>query len=153
MSLLEKIISGGQTGADRTALEVAEELGIPTGGWVPLGCWTDEGQDPTLVTRFHCEEHASPEWKPRTQANVADSDGTVWFGDKSPGYWCTRNAIRGEFWIENPDGKQLADWIVAHQIEVLNVAGNRKRKNPAIVGKVQVALREAISHLRSARLL
>lgn len=148
--LLEKVISGGQTGADRTALEIARALGIPTGGWVPRGWWTDEGQDPSLAV-FGCEEHASYEYAPRTQANVADSDGTVWFGHTSPGYWCTKKAIRGEHWLENPtDPEALVYWLVCNDIRVLNVAGNRVRMNPLIVAQVRGILGTALQELKDA---
>ena len=53
---LQKIISGGQTGADRGGLEAAEALGIETGGTVPLGFWTTDGKCPELVTRFKLKE-------------------------------------------------------------------------------------------------
>src|SRR5688572_27329961 len=106
-----KIISGGQTGADRTALEVGRALGLQTGGWVPKGCRTAEGSDYSLLA-FGCAEHPSPLYPPRTEANVADSDGTVWFGHRSPGYTCTRKA-----WlrlhkpsIENPTSAALRAW-------------------------------------------
>lgn len=49
--MIEKIVSGGQTGADQGGLEAAEELGIPTGGWAPAGYYTEQGKHKTLPNR------------------------------------------------------------------------------------------------------
>jgi hypothetical protein len=54
--LITKLVSGGQTGADRAALEAAESLGITTGGWAPRDFQTCAGKDLSLKTRFHLTE-------------------------------------------------------------------------------------------------
>ena len=85
--MLEKVISGGQTGADRAALEAAVTVGIPTGGWAPPGFMTSRGQDLVLRDQFHLEELvSSPQplsiaaaYVRRSMANVDDADGTVAF--------------------------------------------------------------------------
>lgn len=69
-----KIISGGQTGADRGALEAAFKLGRPYGGWVPRGGRAEDGVVPT---HFELWEHPSSDYPPRTYANVRDSDATL----------------------------------------------------------------------------
>lgn len=69
-----KIISGGQTGVDRGALEAALDLGVPHGGWCPRGRKAEDGRIPD---RFVLEETTSDKYPPRTAANVALGDGTL----------------------------------------------------------------------------
>ena len=84
VSRLTKIISGGQTGADRAGLEAAIELGLATGGNATHGFMTTDGPDPTLGTRFGLTEMASRPSLPqmyvmRSKKNVDDADATVAF--------------------------------------------------------------------------
>lgn len=145
--MITKLISGGQTGADRTALEVAESLGIPTGGWAPAGWRTDAGPAPELGTRFGLREHVDRNYRGRTYANVRDSDATIWFGDRtSPGGQCTWTAclLDGKIMYINPAAEELAAAIVDQNWEVLNIAGNRARTNPAVVAQVRFVLTQAL---------
>jgi hypothetical protein len=73
-SLIEKIISGGQTGADRDALDIAIELGIPHGGWLPKGRKTEEGP---LPEKYQLEEMRAASYEMRTVKNVLEADGTL----------------------------------------------------------------------------
>jgi len=72
--MLKKIISGGQTGADRAALDVAIKLGIPHAGWVPKGRIAENG---TIPNRYHLREMPTDSYEARTEQNVIDSDGTL----------------------------------------------------------------------------
>lgn len=141
-----QIISGGQTGADRTGLEVAQELGLRTGGLAPYGYRTDEGLDPTLSSTFGLTEHASAQYAPRTAANVQLADGTVIFGVASTGSCLTRDLCiaHKKPWIWNPTAEELRAWLIDHNIGILNVAGNRLRTNPQIVELVRTTLIEAL---------
>jgi hypothetical protein len=122
-----KIISGGQTGIDRLGLETARACGLPTGGYAPKDYRTENGPDPSL-RQFGLIETASSSCTPRTIANIRASDGTVLFGDTtSRGSADTIKfciAHRRPY-IENPTAHQLLEFIYAHNIRVLNVAGNR----------------------------
>src|SRR5688572_16393419 len=71
---MSKIISGGQTGVDRAALDVAIALGIPHGGWCPRGRVAEDGQIPA---RYQLTETESGDYAIRTQLNVRDSDATL----------------------------------------------------------------------------
>lgn len=71
---VEGIISGGQTGVDRAALDVAIDLGIPHGGWCPRGRRSEDGRVPD---GYGLTEHDSPLYVPRTRANIDGSDGTL----------------------------------------------------------------------------
>src|SRR4051794_16307480 len=72
--MLKKIISGGQTGVDRAALDVALELDLPCGGWCPRGRRSEDGAIPD---RYPLSETPSEEYPERTEWNVRDSDGTL----------------------------------------------------------------------------
>ena len=72
--MIKKIISGGQTGADRAALDVSIKLGIPHCGWVPKGRIAEDGP---LSERYLLKEMPTDSYAERTKQNVLDSDGTL----------------------------------------------------------------------------
>jgi hypothetical protein len=72
--MIKKIISGGQTGADRAALDVAIRLGIPYGGWIPKGRVAEDGP---LPDKYQLQEMPTNSYSKRTEQNVIDSDGTL----------------------------------------------------------------------------
>ena len=74
MSALRKVVSGGQTGVDRAALDVALDLGYEAGGWVPKGRRAEDGMIPE---RYRLNETPSRDYEQRTEWNVRDSDGTL----------------------------------------------------------------------------
>ena len=139
--MVKKIVSGGQTGADRAALDVAMELGIPHGGWVPKGRNTEEE---SLPDTYHMQEMPTDGYTERTEKNVLDSDGTliVSHGNLTGGSLYTQemamkhgrpclhidllktNAFKG--------ATDIHTWITQHGIKVLNVAGPRASKDPEI---------------------
>jgi hypothetical protein len=72
--ILKKIISGGQTGVHRAALDIAIDLGIPHGGWIPKGRITDKG---SLPEKYTLKELDTSSYSKCTEKNVVDSDGTL----------------------------------------------------------------------------
>jgi hypothetical protein len=74
-----KVVSGGQTGVDRAALDAAREAGIPTGGWCPAGGRAEDLEEPPGLLALYPElaETPSPNYAERTEWNVRDSDGTL----------------------------------------------------------------------------
>jgi len=142
------VISGGQTGADQGGLRAGRACGYRTGGTAPKGYRTDEGPMPDLLQAFGLVESIYASYSPRTWDNVRGSTGTVWFGDDtSPGGILTSSncwRLRRP-WLANPtSAAELRDWIEAHRITTLNVAGNRERTNPGIGVRVETFLREAL---------
>ncbi|HEY5122242.1 MAG TPA: putative molybdenum carrier protein, partial [Ignavibacteria bacterium] len=132
--MIKKIISGGQTGADRGGLEGARALGIETGGYCPKGYLTENGLDLTLKD-FGLIEINSKDYRERTIKNIEISDGTVIFDNvnekgklKSPGSVLTLNtAIKiSKPVVVNPDELTFKTWLIENNIHVLNVAGNRE---------------------------
>ncbi len=135
--MVKKIISGGQTGADRGGLVAGKFLDIETGGTAPPRFMTETGPNFSLKTSFGLVE-GEPDlevYPKRTCRNVKDSDGTLLMGDtNSPGSKLTLKYCRelNKPSIINPTPSDLSWWLVAYKIEVLNVAGNRESKNPGI---------------------
>jgi len=135
------IISGGQTGADRAALDAAMTLGLPHGGWICRGRKTEDGP---LSARYHLKELGSGRYRDRTEKNVLDSDGTVIFsfGPLQGGSALTEAlAIRHDrpcLFLNLAEISQeqataaLGAWLRQHQIRRLNVAGPRASNEPRI---------------------
>lgn len=136
---LKRVISGGQSGVDKTGLECARELGLETGGTAPKGYRTENGPDYSL-RGFGLVESPSSSYPPRTRANVANADATVWFGNVgSPGYLCTMKESyhHTKPFFSNPDLSEMR--MIADTYEVINVAGNRASTNPKVVQEVRAA--------------
>jgi hypothetical protein len=146
--LIEKIISGAQTGADRAGLDAALHLGLFVGGTVPRGRMTEDGPlSDDEMRRYNLVESKFMGYPSRTRANVRDSDGTVIFGDQlSPG---TQKTIRlcddlGTPFLANPTKEVFLGWSKAMGIRTLNVAGNRESRNPGIYERTLVFLLDAL---------
>lgn len=131
-SQLERIVSGGQTGVDRAALDVAIELGIPCGGWCPRGRRAEDGVIPAY---YPLAETASVHYRVRTRENVADSDGTLILSFGPPEVGTRHTAtFAGRFarplHIVDLNGKADVEavrrWLVISGIRTLNVAGPRE---------------------------
>jgi Circularly permutated YpsA SLOG family len=142
MIMLKKIISGGQTGVDRAALDAAIRLGIAHGGWVPKGRLTEEGP---LPSNYQMQEMPSEDYAARTEKNVLDSDGTLIISRGRPtgGTDYTRKMVLkyGKQLLhidlcmgQKPSeaGSLIGSWIEMNRIETLNVAGPRASSDPAI---------------------
>ncbi|MFO8239670.1 MAG: putative molybdenum carrier protein [Dissulfuribacterales bacterium] len=146
---ITKIISGGQTGADQAALDVAIEKGIPYGGWVPKGRLTEAGM---LLEKYQLKEMETASYPLRTEQNVIDSDGTliVSHGELTGGSAYTREMAEkhGKPWIhidadETPMKEAINliwSWIDENQVEVLNVAGARASKDTKIYPRARAIL-------------
>lgn len=139
--MIEKIISGGQTGADQGALDAAIRLGIDHGGWVPAGRRTEAGP---LPDKYRLTEMPTGEYSRRTEKNVVSSEATVIFshGALSGGSRLTRQLAEhhGRPWLHIDlttetafnAAQTLSDWIQRYDIRVLNVAGPRASQDPDI---------------------
>lgn len=148
--MIRKIVSGGQSGADRAALDVAIELGIDFGGWVPEGRLAEDGAIPDRYTNMI--EAPSPEPEIRTALNVKDSDATLVFshGDLVGGTQLTASTAQqtGKPWLHIdfarltvPDAvHEVARWLAAIRPATLNVAGPRASDDPIIYSKAKRVL-------------
>jgi hypothetical protein len=93
--MIERVISGFQTGADIAGIYAARDYGIPTGGAMPKGFLTEDGPRPDYAELYGAVELPTGDYAARARRNVADSDGTIWFGDwHSSGGVATLDACR-----------------------------------------------------------
>lgn len=141
--MIEKVISGGQTGADIGGVMAAARFGIKTGGWMPLGFLNQSGPHPEFADKYGFVQHQSAKYPPRTYLNVKESDGTIRiaYNFETSGEVCTLKAIqqyKKPFFDVNlnhaPSFKDVVDWVKRHNIKVLNIAGNSESSYSGISG-------------------
>jgi Circularly permutated YpsA SLOG family len=154
-----KIISGGQTGVDRAALDVAIERGMDWGGWCPKGGWAEDHPDPPgILTQYpKLKETPLPNPVQRTEWNVRDSDAALIITDSSglSGSIGTRRADRWahqhgkpELVVDATDAKAFAHtatWLAAQQKRfgadmTLSIGGPRESEAPGIYARARVLL-------------
>jgi len=149
---IEKVISGGQTGADIAGIDAAIACSVPYGGWLPKGRKTENGPVPKAYTEFL--EMSRGGYPKRTEQNVKDSDGTVIFtyGKLAGGSSLTKNfSVKNKKpWrhidldeVQNPAAK-IKDWIIEWDIKVLNIAGKSANKAPGIYDRVKTIIMEVL---------
>lgn len=148
--MITTIISGGQTGVDRAALDVALELGIACGGWCPKGRRAEDGP---IDTRYPLTERPTSAYEDRTERNVLESDGTLVLRGQqsSPGTELTI-ALAARFGkpclvvdlTAHPDRAAVRAWADEHGIRVLNVAGPRASQFPGVYDLAKVFLRDVL---------
>jgi hypothetical protein len=135
---VEKIISGGQTGVDRAALDVALAMGLECGGWCPKGRRAEDGR---ISDRYPLTETDSADYSQRTKRNVRDSDATLILsrGEPRGGTLLTqRTAVRlGKPCLAvdlNAPAPlaEMRDWLSMHAVRILNVAGPRETQSPGV---------------------
>jgi len=147
---LSKIVSGGQTGADRMALDWAIWHDIPHGGWCPKGRKAEDGP---IADQYALMETPSATYLQRTEWNVRDSDGTVIFtlsgkltgGSKRTVAFAEKH---NKPWLHLPScgsyapAVELSRFISGNKIHVLNVAGTRASKEPEVAAFVKKVLED-----------
>jgi hypothetical protein len=130
------IVSGGQTGVDRAALDVAKELGREYGGWCPKGRLAEDGRIPD---DYPLRETETTDYAERTELNVRDSDGTLILtvGPPSGGtaytIECARKLQKPHSVVDllrTPNIDDVLSWLHEKRIAVLNVAGPRQSQSP-----------------------
>jgi hypothetical protein len=136
-----KIVSGGQTGVDRGALDAAIALGIPHGGWCPRGRLAEDGRIPD---NYDLRETDSSEYTIRTEQNVVDSDATLilCLGQLSGGTKLTLQLAQRHqrphlvIDLDHPRlPEEVRRWMQENRVQVLNVAGPRESQSPGIAAR------------------
>src|SRR3990172_5973691 len=135
-----KIVSGGQTGVDRAALDAAMALGIPHGGWCPRGRLAEDG---TIPSCYDLSETDSSDYAVRTERNVLDSDATLILSRGCPAGGTERTLRLARRHgkphlvvdLDRPgDLDEIRRWLAEHRPAALNVAGPRESQSPGIHG-------------------
>lgn len=148
------IVSGGQTGADRAALDFAIEFGFPHGGWCPRGRLAEDG---CIPLRYELRETPSRKYAQRTEWNIRDSDATLVFSIVAESTGGTRLTLDLAKGLEKPllhlsrenDSRQAATgaaeklraFLSEHAVRTLNVAGPRASQEPDVAAFVSEVLR------------
>ncbi|MCP3668843.1 MAG: molybdenum cofactor carrier [Gammaproteobacteria bacterium] len=152
---LQKVISGGQTGVDRAALDVALQLGLSCGGWCPKGRLAEDGE---IAACYPLQETPSTEYKLRTDWNVLDSDATLILnlGNLEGGTALTQVLARcyGSPCMVldlelDQSVEQLLAWLEKNSVSTLNVAGPRGSKRPEAYKLATEFLRQLIPLARA----
>lgn len=160
--MLARVISGGQTGVDQAALCAATSLGIAIGGWCPPGRVCDDGIIPASFPLKETPEERSPDApdiprSQRTEWNVRDSDGTLVLclgpiADADVGTRFTADCaarFSKPVFVADPgdlvDARRVREWIDAHGIQTLNVAGPSEQTCSGIGDLTETFLRRALA--------
>lgn len=146
-----RIVSGGQTGVDRGALEAAIALGIEHGGWCPRGRRAEDG---TIPSKYQLCEMQSHDYADRTEQNVIDSDATLilYLHKLSGGTLLTKKIAQQSAkphlllrLDRTLDCGLVRQWLDDFQPQVLNVAGPRESTAPGIQKRSMIALLQIFS--------
>lgn len=149
----KKIVTGGQTGVDRAALDLSLAYSIPYGGWCPRGRIAEDG---VLDDRYNLVETPSEDVAVRTEWNARDSDGTLIlsYGELTGGTDWTKVCaekygkpflivdLRGE-----GDVARFENWCLDHKVEVLNVAGPRESHAPGEIYRLSIRMLKLLFQL------
>ncbi len=147
--IIKKIISGGQTGVDRAALDIAIKFNIEHGGWIPKGRKAEDG---ILPLKYQLVQMDTADYKERTKQNIIDADGTaiIYRGKLTGGSLLTMNfakIIKKQYYIidllraeEFEAAIMLKTFIQENKIQILNIAGPRQSHEPAIYTDTKVIL-------------
>ena len=139
--MIRKIISGGQTGADRAALDVAIKFNIPHGGWIPKGRKAEDGR---LPDKYRLQEMPTASYQAAIEKNVLESDGTLIFIRGGP----TEEIIYTLKMLQKHNGKMFSidlnmptsydaaslilSWMKLQNMKNINVTGPRASEDTKI---------------------
>lgn len=156
---LVRIVSGGQTGVDRAALDAALDCGLAIGGWCPKGRRAEDG---VIAERYPLVETPSKDYRQRTKWNVRDSDATLILvlGELSGGSRLTAGTARSlgkPLFVGRLDlyatAREVGEFVEAHRVRTLNVAGPRESRCPGIHARAYALLRTVFADLERGRRL
>jgi hypothetical protein len=157
--MLEKIVSGGESGADQAGWRAAKAFGVAAGGWMRKGFLTDDGRRPEFAEQFAAAELPTDSEPARTEQNVQDSDGTISFGQTTtPRAHATVAACLklGKPYMPVYPGasfqpSHIAAWIAENAVRTLHVTGSRENEEPGIAEQVECFVGEVLQQLGHLR--
>ena len=154
--MLTKIVSGGQTGVDRAALDVAIAWGMDYGGWIPSDRSAEDGIIPARYTELKVTHR--PESAYRTEQNVKDSDGTLIL---SPSDLVGGSLLTKQFAMDfgrpvlcvklcdvctQDQVEVVASWVKSNNISVLNIAGPRESEEIGVYEKSSYFMQRVLAY-------
>jgi hypothetical protein len=146
------VMSGGQTGVDRGALEGARDMGVKTKGYASYNFMTENGSDPTLKEFGLIDSGRN--YKGRTELNAQWSDGTIWIGKQdSAGYIATRNACNkfNRKFIHHTSVNDTITIIHKFGWSTINFAGSRESRNIGIQETARKIVRGVLTNFDSVQ--
>ena len=153
-TMIEKIISGGQTGVDRASLDAALEAGIEIGGWCPAG---RDAEDGPIAEKYPLQTTDHLDHTVRTENNVRDSDGTLAIyrqhlqGGTAYAVEMARHLGRPVLAIDidsPPPISTVVDWVNEHQLRVIHIGGERESTSPGIYTQAKSFVADFLSACR-----
>jgi hypothetical protein len=150
-TVITRIMSGGQTGVDRGALDAAIACDVPHGGWCPRGRRAEDG---VIPPPYALQETGSAEYEERTQQNVIDADGTLVLVNGPPRdgtlLACRTAERHGKPLLivdctPPVDVTPIRNWLAANDVHVLNVAGPRESSHPGIGEQAEAVVRALLT--------
>ncbi|TVQ32742.1 MAG: molybdenum cofactor carrier [Phycisphaeraceae bacterium] len=148
--MIERIISGGQTGVDRAALDAALETGFPCAGWAPRGRLAEDGPIPE---RYPLKETPDDDVEQRTEWNVRDADGLLilTLGPTDIGTdhaaRCAESAAKPILFIDmermsaSDAADEIIEWSNWRGLSAINIAGPRESSSPGVYDKALAVVR------------
>jgi predicted Rossmann fold nucleotide-binding protein DprA/Smf involved in DNA uptake len=152
-----RIVSGGQTGVDRAALDAAQTSGVPCGGWCPAGRRAEDG---VIDTRYPLEETPDADYAVRTRWNVRDSAATLIISPSplTGGTALTQRVAeeqgRPHLVVDPHDDEaveRIRRWIAERDDGVINVAGPRESTCPGIYERALAIMTDCLAAIREIR--
>jgi hypothetical protein len=157
--MLERIISGGESGANQAAWRAARAFGVASGGWMHKGFLTDDGCRPEFAEQFAAADLPTDAEPARAEQNVWNSDATLWFGATTTSV--AHATVQACQKFARPclpvypeaafEPSHVATWIVENRVRTLNVAGNCENDEPGIGDHVEQFLGEVLRQLGHER--
>jgi predicted Rossmann-fold nucleotide-binding protein len=149
--VIERIVSGGQTGVDRAALDAAMEFGVPCGGWCPAGRLAEDGPIPSA---YPLRETGSAAYAERTELNVMEADATLvlaW-GRPSEGTLLTLELAEShgkpfcvvDLLEDAAPVEAIQRWLREEDVRVLNVAGPRASTSESVYPRARAFMRQLL---------
>ncbi len=160
--MIERIVSGGQTGVDQGALDAAIKLGIAYGGWCPKGRLAENG---TIPDHYTLVETDSSDYASRTRRNITDSDAVLIFVPRLPlpiidGTVLTIDEAKAQakpFFIVNlaqgVDINAMTQWVRDSEVTILNIAGPRESSYPGIYKTTLSVMENLYLHWQALKVL
>jgi Circularly permutated YpsA SLOG family len=157
--MLDKVLSGGESGAEQAGWRVAVAFGIATGGWMPEGFPTVDGPRPEFAHQYGAVELPTDSVLAGYEQNIQASDGTLWFGETTTALAQTTVAscrrIGKPCMLIYPTASfaptHVATWIKENKIKTLHVTGNHEEEESGIGDKVEGFLGQVLQQFGDKR--